>query len=98
MLINFIVISGLIRCVEDSLVALISNQASWLHVWRRWEAANGNPALADLYIDTMDALDAINDNVIYFIEVSAPRLQGNPAHSLRLCAARAACAAYAALS
>ena len=44
--------------------------------WRRWEAANGNPALADLYIDTMDALDAINDNAIYFIEVSATRLQG----------------------
>ena len=46
----------------------------------RWEAANGNPALADLYIDTMNALDAINDNAIYFIEVSAPRLPG-PLHS-----------------
>ena len=44
--------------------------------WHRWEAANGNPALADLYIDTMDALDAINDNAIYFIEVSAPELHG----------------------
>ena len=43
---------------------------------RRWQAANGNPALADLYIDTMDALDAINDNAIYFVEVSTPGLHG----------------------
>ncbi|CAL5222447.1 g4812 [Coccomyxa viridis] len=34
----------------------------------RWEAANGNPALADLYIDTMTALDAIDKRAIYFIE------------------------------
>ena len=34
----------------------------------RWEAANGNPALADLYIDTMTALDAIDNRAIYFIE------------------------------
>ena len=44
----------------------------------RWQAANGHPALADLYIDTMDALDAINDNAIYFIEVSTPGLHGIP--------------------
>ena len=34
----------------------------------RWEAANGNPALADLYIDTMTALDAIDKRAIYFID------------------------------
>ena len=38
-------------------------------VWScRWEANAGNPALSDLYINTMDALDAIDNSAIYFIE------------------------------
>ena len=38
-------------------------------VWScRWEANDGNPALSDLYINTMDALDAIDNSAIYFIE------------------------------
>ena len=86
----FPAISGLLRCVGGQSKAPINYLSGMAACWRRWEAANGNPALADLYIDTMDALDAINDNAIYFIEVSAPRLQGNPAHSLPPCAAHAA--------
>ena len=34
----------------------------------RWEASNGNPGVGDLYLGVMDALYAIDDRAIYFIE------------------------------
>ena len=34
----------------------------------RWEASSGNPGLGDLYLSVMDAVDAIDDRAIYFIE------------------------------
>ena len=45
-----------------------TSQSLHVGIVHRWEAANGNPALADLYIDTMTALDAIDNRAIYFIE------------------------------
>lgn len=35
---------------------------------RRWEAANGLPGMTSLYLGVMDALYAINPDVIFFVE------------------------------
>lgn len=34
----------------------------------RWEANTGNPGMGDLYLEVMDALDAIDRRAIYFLE------------------------------
>lgn len=34
----------------------------------RWEASNGKPGVGDLYLSVMDAVDAVDDRAVYFIE------------------------------
>ena len=53
-------------CHNALLQAIVINRA--LPMCHRWEASNGNPGVGDLYLSVMDALDAIDDRAIYFIE------------------------------